>query len=120
MREIKTESIETLGIIYDFDKWLYPTDTHCSVSENLVENVMQIKDYFDGFLVTPVAMYNDTIVTARSVVTDARKKSTESNFDQILEFVKKIKDNNKMIFLYQLSEHYSENKREYVLRYGKL
>lgn len=105
---------ETYGIVWDFDEWMYPKDiyekTYCRVAENITECVTQLKPYFDGFLLEPVAMYKSEVITAKSA------KSTTLDFYEVVEFVKELKQNNKMLFLYELEEIDSG----YVLRYGEL
>jgi hypothetical protein len=95
----------------DFNEWCLSPGL---LQQNLLENVKEIKDYFDGFLTIPVSLYNNEVVIARSMRTD------KSDFNQVVEFVKKLKQENKKIFLYQLSECSVDGNSQYVLRYGKL
>jgi hypothetical protein len=100
---------ENYGITFDFDEWLeYALSDmeksyefcHEEIPENLKENtinyVNQIKDYIDGFMLIPVTLYNHKMVGAESY------KVVGKNFDEIIKFVKELKENNKMVFLYMI------------------
>lgn len=114
MNEIETKMTQTYGIIWDFDEWMYPKDiygsTYCIVAENLIEYTTQLRHYFDGFLLVPVAMYKGEVITAKSV------KSNTFDLYEVVEFVKELRQNNKMVFLYQIEE----NTDAYIIRYGVL
>lgn len=101
---------EDYAITFDFDEWLENTLSFMKKNyeyfkeeepENLKENtigyVNQIKDYIDGFLLLPVVLYNRKVIEVKSY------KVVGENFDEIVKFVKELKENNKMVFLYEVS-----------------
>lgn len=110
------ELTETYNITYDFNEWLkekerfikeYINDSvfpeHCSdlqdTLNNLVEYIDQLKDYVDAFLLGPTGMYNGKAIEAKTV------KSHTKEFNEVVEFVKELKENNKMVFLYEITEN---------------
>jgi len=101
---------ENYCITFDFDEWLENTLSNMKKNyeyfkeeepENLKENtigyVNQIKDYIDGFLLGPTALYNRKSIEAKTY------KVVGENFDEIVKFVKELKENNKTVFLYEVS-----------------
>lgn len=114
MDEIQTKMTETYGILYDFDEWMYPKDiygkTYCKVAKNLIEYTKQLRHYFDGFLLVSVAMHKGQVITAKSV------KSNTLDLYEVIEFLKELRQNNKMIFLYQIEE----TTDSFIIRYGEL
>jgi hypothetical protein len=102
---------ENYCITFDFDVWLENTLSYMEkdyeldqqeIPENLKEDTIdyanQIKDYIDGFLLGPTALYNRKSVEVKSY------KVVSENFDEIVKFVKELKKNNKMVFLYVISK----------------
>ena len=129
---------EHYGITFDFDEFLEDTlisldETykfyHHKKPENLKENTIsyinQIKDYIDGFMLQPVVLYNRNVFVAKS-----HKTETE-NFDEIVDFMKNLKEEYGTVFLYEIYwspqrtekviyggiTHYPEN-AFYKIRYG--
>jgi len=101
---------ENFGITFNFDEWLENTLSfmennyehfHEEKPENLKEDtinyVNQIKDYIDGFMLMPVVLYNRKSIEAKTY------KVEGENFDEIVKFVKELKENNKTVFLYEVS-----------------
>jgi len=101
---------ENYGITFDFDVWLeyalsdmegcynlYQQETPKNLKENTIDYVNQIKDYIDGFMLMPIVLYNRKSIEAQSC------KTVGENFDEVVEFVKELKENNKMVFLYEIS-----------------
>lgn len=108
------------GITFDFDEWLECAlflikknyeFCHEEVPENLKENtidyVNQLKEYIDGFLLEPVALYNYKMFGWQSY------KVAGKNFDEIVKFVKELKENNEKVFLYEI--FYSPGRTENVV-----
>lgn len=109
------ELTETYSITYDFDEWFKVQESFIRefgrdpiVSEflnlenglnHLSENINQLKDYVDAFLLAPVGMYNGKVIQAKSVRTNTE------DFNEVTEFLKELKENNKMVFLYQIYEN---------------
>jgi len=116
------------GITFDFDEWLentlsfmkrnyeyFKVDEPENLKENTIDYVNQIKDYIDGFLLLPVVLYN-----RKSINTKTHKVSGD-NFDEIVKFVKELKENNEMVFLYEVS--YTPARTETLVvedEYGKM
>jgi hypothetical protein len=111
--EWEDESIpeENYNIIFDFDEWLETGLKTCKVysslenddlkedenlKEDMINYVNQIKDYIDGFLLESHALYNrkSFLTESYSVVGDY--------FDEIVRYMKELKKNNKMVFLYYI------------------
>jgi hypothetical protein len=114
MTENETKMTETCGIIWEFDEWLQPKDIdvnpYYKVAKNLIEYTRQLRHYFDGFLLVPVAMYKGEVITAKSLKTDTL------GMYEVVEFLKGLKQNNKMVFLYAIEE----NSNCFIIRYGVL
>lgn len=114
------ELTETYHITYDFDEWLnqlengvktdyYEWDNR-EVPENLRDDLInysnQLKDYVDGFALAPVAMCK-----GKSFMAEICTKDT---FDEIVEHMKQVRQNNQMVFLFQVFER-TKRPREIVL-----
>jgi hypothetical protein len=107
---------ENYNITFDFDVWLENTLSfmeknykhfHEEKPENLKEDtigyVNEIKDYIDGFLLGPTALYNRKSIEVKYY------RNVGENFDgivldNVVRFVKELKKNNKMVFLYEISK----------------
>lgn len=109
---------ETYNITYDFDEWLGYVENllekyvyegykfreiyndHYITPENLhndlIDYTNQLKDYVDGFVLGPVGMYEGKSFTTKTYRGDT--------FDEIVEYMKQLRQNNKMVFLYQVYE----------------
>ncbi len=100
---------ETYNITYDFDEWISVlkelnlreyTYWYYEVPENLDTDLInytnQLKDYVNGFLLGPVGMYQGKSFNAKTY-----KGQT---FDEIVEHMKEVRQNNQLVFLYQVFE----------------
>lgn len=98
---------ENYGITYDLDEWLsvnmdflaayhYPNDLPEKIKEYTINYVNQLKEYIDGFMIRPCVMFNGRSVMGQSI------KTSEDNFDVVVKFMRDLKENNKMVFLYQI------------------
>ena len=135
-------TFDELSITSDFDRWYSNNKTYVleilglgqkllgnkyinPVPENLDEELLeygnQLKDYVDGFLLKPVCMYEETPVYAKTIATNT--------FDEIIEFMKELRENNKLVFLYMVykidvepteDDTVQEPYSLYKLRYGVL
>ena len=117
---------ENYCITFDFDEWLenslssmkknyelFKEEEPENLKENTIGYVNQIKDYIDGFLLGPTALYNRKSVEAKTY------KVVGENFDEIVKFVKELKENNKMVFLYEVS--YTPGRtEEFVIETGNV
>jgi len=133
------EPTETYDITYDFDEWFsflkdYVTKEYSfggyEVPENfendLIEYTSKLKDYANGFLLGPVGMYQGKSFGAETYKADT--------FDEIVEHMKKVHQNNQMVFLYEVSQKTKRPKEIvvynvtlpqdlstfYIVRYGAL
>jgi len=119
---------ENYCITFDFDEWLenslssmkknyelFKEEEPENLKENTIDCVNQIKDYIDGFLLGPTALYNRKSIEAKTY------KVEGENFDEIVKFVKELKENNKTVFLYGVS--YTPARTETLVvenEYGKM
>ncbi len=117
---------ENYCITFDFDEWLEDTLSnieeecemfHYEKPKNIKEDIIgysnQIKNYIDGFLLGPTALYNRKIVEVKSY------KVIGENFDEIVKYVKELKENNTKVFLYEIS--YTPGRtEEFVIETGNV
>ena len=117
---------ENYCITFDFDEWLVDTlsimeknyeyfkeENPENLKENTIGYVNQIKDYIDGFLLGPTALYNRKSIEAKTY------KVAGKNFDEIVKFVKELKENNEMVFLYEV--YYTPGRtEEFVIETGNV
>jgi len=119
---------ENYCITFDFDEWLenslssmkknyelFKEEEPENLKENTIDYVKQIKDYIDGFLLGPTALYN------RKTIESKTYKIEGENFDEIVKFMKELKENNEMVFLYEVS--YTPARTETLVvedEYGKM
>ena len=117
---------ENYCITFDFDEWLenslssmkknyelFKEEEPENLKENTIDCVNQIKDYIDGFLLGPTALYNRKSIEAKTY------KVVGENFDVIVKFVKELKENNKTVFLYEVS--YTPGRtEEFVIETGNV
>lgn len=124
-----------LSITSDFDRWISNNKNYVleilgnrwinSVPENLDEELLEygnkLKDYVDGFLLQPVCMYEETPVIVKTI--------SKNTFGEIVEFMKELRENNKLVFLYMVykidgepaeNDNQQETISVYKLRYGIL
>ena len=100
------ELTETYNITYDFDEWLsqvedflkyYYERNHYITPENihnhLIDYANQLKDYVNGFLLGQVGMYQGKSFDIKRYESDT--------FDEIVEHMKQVRQDNQMVFLYQ-------------------
>lgn len=126
-------TFDELSITSDFDRWVSNHKNYVleilgnvnSVPENLDEELLEygnkLKDYVDGFLLIPVCMYDKTPVYAKTIGTNT--------FGEIVEYMKEVRQNNKIVFLYMVykidgvpveNDNQQETISVYKLRYGVL
>jgi hypothetical protein len=108
------ELTETYNITYDFDEWFSQLEDlinkdwyeryHYIVPENLHNDLMdyanQLKDYVNGFLLGPCGMYQGKSFDIKRYYLDT--------FDEIVEHMKQVRQNNQMVFLCKV---YQQTKR---------
>lgn len=119
---------EVFGVTFDFEEWLNITendiegyykcwdfDTPINIAYSLIQYTNRIKDYLDGFIVTPVALYKGKTLVA--------KHFTFENFDSLVEHLKQQKENNKNIFLrivYERPVDSTSKDINYFIRYAAM
>ena len=131
---------ETHNITFDFDEWFDQLEINVNrdyyelndleAPKNLRNDLMnyanQLKDYVDGFVLAPVGMYK-----GKTFMVEVCGKYT---FDKIVEHMKEVRQNNQMVFLYQVFEQPKRPKeivldgvtypqdlsKYYTVRYGVL
>lgn len=99
------EPTETYDITYDFDEWFsflkdyikeeysfYGYEVPENFENDLIEYTNKLKDYVDGFVLGPTGMYQ-----GKSFGVETYKADT---FDEIVEHMKDVRQNNQMVFLY--------------------
>lgn len=119
---------EVFGVTFDLQEWLNITendvegyyeswnfDAPLNIAYSLIQYTNSIKEYVDGFLVVPVALYKGkTLVT---------KHFTFENFDSLVEHLKEQKEKNKSIFLRMVYERPVDSTSKdinYMLRYATM
>lgn len=102
------ELTETYNITYDFDEWLSQVENflkkdyyeryHYIVPENLHNDLInyanQLTDYVNGFVLGQTGMYQGKSFSI--------KRYDFDTFDEIVEHMKQVRQNNQMVFLYQV------------------
>jgi len=134
------ELSESCFITFDFGDWLRKTEINSDITDKifqegssdfLISHINQLKNYIDGFTLDDCAMFE-----CKSFITKVYEKTT---FEEIVEYMKEVRENNKMIFLHRLYKNlpisedwtviengikipYSERKQKeyYVVDYGVL
>lgn len=131
------ELSESCFITFDFDKWLRKTEILSDIifeegsRDFLISHTNQLKNYIDGFTLDYCAMFE-----GKPFRTKVYEKTT---FDEIVEYMKEVCENNKMVFLHRVYKKlpipenwtviengikvpYSEQEQEeyYVVDYGVL
>ena len=128
-------TFDEISITSDFDRWVSNNKNYVleilgnkwinSVQENLGEELLEygnkLKDYVDGFLLQPVGLYEETPVLAKTI--------SKNTFDEIVEYMEEVRQNNKIVFLYMVykidgepteNDNQQETISVYKLRYGVL
>ena len=88
------------AITSNFDEWFEYTSgkTTQNSKEEITDYVNQIKDYVDEFMMMPVVLYNNRVITAKTHVFETQ------DFSEVVEHLKEIKENNKIVLLYEISK----------------
>ena len=131
---------DTFGFTTNLNEWAEQTEDairtyykhwHFDAPENLKSEILEyeskIRDYIVGYLMMPAYLYNKTANTVQ--------RRTEKTLEDIVSFVKELKENNQKVFLYWIchcpqrevdqvvevenikSYHYKRDPY-YILRYG--
>lgn len=127
------QKFNEISITSDFDRWFCNNKNYVlellghnlidavpkNLDEQLLEYGNQLKNYVDGFMLNPVCLYEETPVVAKTIAMDT--------FDEIVEFMKELRENNKLRFLYMVykidiepteDDAAQEPYSVYKLRYG--
>ena len=97
--------IETYNITYDFDEFfsnlkkivledylLWKNEVPENLDDDLIEYANQLKDYVNGFVLGPTGMYRGKTFSVETYKADT--------FDEIVEHMKQVLQDNQMVFLY--------------------
>jgi len=99
------ELTETYNITCDFDEFLsnlkkivledyllWKNEVPENLDDDLIEYVNQLKDYVNGFVLGPTGMYQGKTFSVETYKADT--------FDEIVEHMKQVRQDNQMVFLY--------------------
>jgi hypothetical protein len=75
----------------------------------------QLQEYIYSFVTTPVFLYEETAVVVKSRMTSG------DDFNEVIDFMSELKQNNRKIFLYVISKVKEESgSSRYIIRYGDI
>ena len=123
MTEMKQEQQNNEDLVYTTNINLW-WKTIKSYTEKLMEDetkdeilkcATQLQDYIDLFVMNPIFMYEESIIQVKS------RKTFGDDFNEVIDHIKELKQNNKKIFLYMLYKVKEESGPfHYVIRYGDI
>ena len=123
MTEMKQEQQNNEDLVYTTNINLW-WKTIKSYTEKLMEDetkdeilkcATQLQDYIDLFVIKPIFMYEGSIIEVKS------RKTFGDDFNEVIDHIKELKQNNKKIFLYMLYKVKEESGPfHYVIRYGDI
>ena len=123
MTEMKQEQQNNEDLVYTTNINLW-WKTIKSYTEKLMEDetkdeilkcATQLQDYIDLFVIKPIFMYEGSIIEVKS------RKTFDDNYNEVIDHIKELKQNNKKIFLYMLYKVKDESVLfHYVIRYGDI
>ena len=83
--------------------------------DEILKCATQLQDYIDLFVIKPIFMYEGSIIEVKS------RKTFDDDFNEVIDHIKELKQNNKKIFLYMLYKVKEESGLfHYVIRYGDI
>lgn len=113
------ELTETYNITYDFDEFfsnlkkivledylLGKNEAPENLDGDLIEYANQLKDYVNGFVLGPTGMYQGKTFSVETYEADT--------FDEIVEHMKQVREDNQMVFLYVALQE-PKRPKEFVL-----
>ena len=121
---------DTFAFTTNLDEWVEVAEDNIKVDykfgnydipENLKFEILEyeskIREYIDGYITMPVFIYNKTSITCQ--------RRREKTLEDVVSFVKELKENNHKVFLYWIC-YYPERKKDqvveiddyFLLRYG--
>jgi hypothetical protein len=84
-----------------------------SDTDEILKCAIQLQDYIDSFAMNPIFIYEGTVIPVKS------RKTFGDDFNEVIDFMKELKQNNKKIFLYMLYKVKDElGSFHYILRYA--
>ena len=83
--------------------------------DEILKCATQLQDYIDLFVIKPIFMYEGSIIEVKS------RRTFGDDFNEVIDHIKELKQNNKKIFLYMLYKVKEESGPfHYVIRYGDI
>jgi hypothetical protein len=97
-------------IVKSYIEELMETDT-----DEILKCATQLQDYIDSFVMIPIFIYEGTVIPVKS------RKTFGDDFNEVIDLMKELKQNNKKIFLYMLYKVKDElGSFHYILRYADI
>jgi hypothetical protein len=116
----KQQHIEDLLFTTNIDLWWetvksYIEELGGSDTDEILKCAIQLQDYIDSFVMNPTFIYEGTVIPVKS------RKTFGDDFNEVIDFIKDLKQNNKKIFLYMLYKVKDElGSFHYILRYADI
>ena len=86
-----------------------------SDTDEILKCATQLQDYIDLFVMSPISVYEGTVIPAKI------RKTFGDDFNEVIDLMKELKQNNKKIFLYMLYKVKEKSGSfHYVIRYGDI
>jgi hypothetical protein len=83
--------------------------------DEILKCAIQLQDYIDSFVMCPIFIYEGSIIEVKS------RKTFGDDFNEVIDHIKELKQNNKKIFLYMLYKVKEKSGSfHYVIRYGDI
>jgi hypothetical protein len=111
---------EDLGYTTDINLWWETVKSYIeefgeSDTDEILKCVIQLQDYIDLFVMSPISVYEGIVIPAKS------RKTFGDDFNEVIDLIKELKQNNKKIFLYMLYKVKDElGSFHYILRYADI
>lgn len=116
----KQQHIEDLLFTTNIDLWWetvksYIEELGGSDTDEILKCAIQLQDYIDLFVMGPIFIYEGTVIPVKS------RKTFGDDFNEVIDLMKELKQNNKKIFLYMLYKVKDElGHFHYILRYADI
>ena len=119
MTELTQEQQNIKDLVYttNIDLWWQTVKSYIEkLMEDDIDEILkcatQLQDYIDLFVMNPIFMYEESIIQVKS------RKTFGDDFNEVIDHIKELKQNNKKIFLYMLYKVKDESGSfHYVIRY---
>ena len=123
MTEMKQEQQNNEDLVYttNINLWWKTIKSYIEklmedeTKDEILKCATQLQDYIDLFVIKPIFMYEGSIIEVKS------RKTFGDDFNEVIDHIKELKQNNKKIFLYMLYKVKEESGPfHYVIRYGDI